>query len=209
MRHPRTGPTMLISGALALGVFGCCGPQIQTDDGKVVVSGESTSTSTSMGDASQTATSVGSGSSHEPIDCPEGEVQCGDECADLRSSNDHCGSCDHACKVMGLAGECWEGVCASTHYCALAEEGHATCASVCASYGETCLDMEDSIPGGCGDDRYNLLYVLLEDFDCNIGFWQSSSIMGGCSDPIQWDRKGLPPAEGFPPGAVSCCCTQT
>lgn len=206
MRRARISCITLTLVTLVCVAIGGCGPRIRSNDegvvdGADVVASESTST----GDASQTATSIG----HEPINCPEGEVQCGDECADLRWSNDHCGSCDHACKVMGLVGECWEGVCASTHYCALAEQGHATCASVCASYGETCLDMEASIPGGCGDDRYTLYYLLSEDFDCQFGFFQSASVPGGCDDVIEWDKEGIPPAEGRLPEAVSCCCTQS
>jgi hypothetical protein len=181
-----------------------CGPRMRTeDDGADDAVAESSST----GHTSQTATTVGT-QSPEPLDCPAGQVQCGDECADLRWSNDHCGSCDHAGRVRGRAGECGEGTCATTHYCALAEEGHETCESVCASYGETCVDMETGVPGGCGDDRYTLYYILAPNFDCEFGYFQSSSLVGGCSTPIEWDRAGIPPVEGLLPAAVSCCCTQ-
>jgi hypothetical protein len=180
-----------------------CGPRMRTeDDGADDAVAESSST----GHTSQTATSVGT-QGPEPLDCPAGQVQCGDECADLRWSNDHCGSCDHACRVIGVAGECWEGVCPPTRYCALADEGHDTCRSVCGYYQQTCVDTEREVPGSCGGATYGLYYVLSEDFDCEVGFWASATMMGGCDEPIRWDYEAGPNG-GSPPGAVSCCCTQ-
>jgi hypothetical protein len=205
MRRLKLGCIAMASCELVFAASCDCGPRIRDDDDVVdsAVSDESTST----GDASQTASSVGSGSTHEPIDCPDGEVQCGDECADLRWSNDHCGACDHACMHHGV-GECWEGVCPPTEYCARFEDGHATCDEVCAAYGQPCVDSEPTVPASCGGEIYTLYYVLGEDFDCHVGFWASAIVMGGCSEPIKWDYEAGPNG-GSPPGAVSCCCTQS
>lgn len=207
MRRTRFGSTVFVWVTLACMASCDCGPRIRNgDDGMVEGPDLGAGESTSTGNASHTATSVGSGGGHEPIDCPEGEVQCGDECVDLRWSNEHCGSCDHACMHRGV-GECWEGMCPPTKYCARLEDGHATCDAVCAAYGQTCVDAEPTVPASCGGEMYTLYYVLDEDFDCHVGFWASALLMGGCGDPIQWDYEAGPNG-GSPPGAVSCCCTQ-
>lgn len=210
MRHSRLACTVLTSVTLACVASCDCGPRIRSGDDDMAVgpdmgASESSGTSTSTGDASQTATSVGSGSGHEPIRCPEGEVQCGHECADLRWSEDHCGSCDHACKHNGV-GECWEGMCPPTSYCGGVEDGYATCSEVCAAYGESCVDGEPAVPSACGGERY-ILYYGIGEFDCENGYWASAIMMGGCDDPIQWDFEAGPNG-GMPPGEVACCCTQ-
>jgi hypothetical protein len=177
-----------------------CGPRMRTeDDGADDAVAESSST----GRASDTSTTTGM---PEPLDCPAGEVQCGDECANLRWSNDHCGTCDHACIHNGV-GECWDGVCPPTKYCATVEDGHQTCREVCAAYGQSCVDTEPTTPSACGGERYTLYYVLSPDFDCNVGFWTSVIILDGCDEPIHWDHQAGPNG-GSLPGAVSCCCTQ-
>jgi hypothetical protein len=198
----------LASVTLACVSFSGCGPRMRndSDDGVVVIADVAAGESTSTGDLSQTATSAGPGSSSEPVDCPDGEVQCGTECADLRWSNDHCGSCDHACMHNGV-GECWEGVCPPTKYCAHVEDGHETCGDVCAAYGQTCIDAEPTVPSACGGGSYGLYYGVGE-YDCENGYWASSFVMGGCDDAIEWDKEGIPPATGLLPEAVSCCCTQ-
>ncbi|MCX4243194.1 hypothetical protein [Paraliomyxa miuraensis] len=195
---------------VALAGAGCSRHIVQSND----EGGDSSGSGREPGDevsASYTSTSVGSGkedtSDIEPLRCHDGEVQCGNECADLRWSEDHCGSCGHSCTMVGAVGECWEGICPPTGYCALAEEGHMTCASVCESHGETCVDSEPQIPSACGGEWYGLRYGLTADFDCDIGFLASTAVAGGCHDSIRWDLIGGPNG-GTLPEAVVCCCTQ-
>lgn len=156
---------------------------------------------------SERATTADPSDGEAPIVCTEGDVACGVACANLRWSNEHCGHCGHACGPVGLVGECWEGVCQPTRYCALSEEGHETCAGVCASRGEACVDTGPANPGACGSPSYGLYYELTEGFDCHVGYLGSVSLMGGCNEPIAWDRPGGTTGSSLP-GAVSCCCTQ-
>jgi hypothetical protein len=143
---------------------------------------------------------------HPPLRCRPGESQCGNECVDLRGSEEHCGTCGHACTAVGLSGLCEEGACLPRRYCALAEQGHTTCASVCEQYGETCVDTEPSGLGACGGGRYGLFYELTPNFACDRGYGSVSSVPGLCQDLIQWDLAS--PEGGNLPGAVGCCCTQ-
>lgn len=193
---------------LLLGILAGCGPRMGTREAEGMVDPAPPDESTSTGNASRTATSIDpSTGDDEPLVCPEGEVACGDECADLRWSERHCGACGHACNVVGILGECWEGVCPPTAFCGRSEQGYETCASVCQSHGETCVDTEPEVPGSCGGGRYRLFYELTPDFDCEVGFWSSTSLEGGCNAPIQWDLQGGFSGDALP-GAVACCCTQ-
>jgi hypothetical protein len=161
---------------------------------------------TSRASASGGFDTDGGSTGYPPLRCPDGKTQCGDECVDLRWSEEHCGSCGHTCLVVGGAGECWEGVCPPTLYCARAAQGFSTCASVCAWYGESCVDTEPEVPGACGGEHYGLYYDLTPDFDCEVGYFSVSGVPGRCHDPIRWDLPS--PNGGSLPGAVGCCCTQ-
>jgi hypothetical protein len=165
----------------------------------------------SLGATSRAPTSGGSESGgstgYPPRHCPDGETQCGDECVDLRWSNEHCGACGHACNVVGSAGDCWDGVCPPTFYCVLAGQGFSTCTSVCAWYGETCVDTPSEIPSACVGVDHGLFYNVTPDFDCEFGYTGVSGAPGLCDDPIRWDQIGGPNG-GSLPGAVGCCCTQ-
>src|SRR4051794_23284151 len=41
----------------------------------------------------------GDGGQVIPTECPSGQTLCGDTCADLKSSEEHCGSCGTSCGV--------------------------------------------------------------------------------------------------------------
>lgn len=69
------------------------------------------------------------------------------------------------------------------------------------------MDTEAEVPGSCGGGSYSLFYDLTPDFDCEVGYLAASIMMGGCDDPIRWDRVGGANG-GSLPGAVACCCTQ-
>lgn len=212
MRSPWRAAWGVVTVVLELGSIGGCGPRVNRDETEsMLVEPDQPAESTSTGELGRTATSIEPGAQSsgddEPVVCPEGEVACANECANLRWSEQHCGSCGHACTVVGATGECWEGVCPPRRYCALAEQGHQTCASVCASYGETCVDTEPEVPGACGDHWYDLIYDLTSDFDCEVGSLSSMLLMRGCNEPIEWDLLGGINGNTLP-GAVSCCCTQ-
>jgi hypothetical protein len=67
-----------------------------------------------------------------PPACPEGMERCGDECFDLDTDPDHCGSCDTVCSPDR---ECTGGIC-------VCREGLTEC-------GETCVDIASN-PNHCG-----------------------------------------------------------
>ncbi len=196
--------------AWLLAAISACGPSAgdgngsgatEADSGPDSTTGASLTSTSGPGDSAATGTTAG------PVTCPEGETPCGDECVDLLWSEEHCGACDRACQVVGGVGECWEGECPPTAYCAMADQGLETCAEVCASYGQTCIDTDPAVPGSCGGEFYGLFYEVSASFDCEAGFFASSLMMGGCSDAIRWDHVSGPNG-GSLPDAVSCCCTQ-
>jgi hypothetical protein len=200
---------------LVLAMAGCSRRIEQRSEGEAIEGSSSSSrdpgAGPSVGATSLASTSAGSdtddgSTQYPPLRCQDGKTQCGSECVDLRWSDEHCGTCGHACVVVGLHGRCGEGTCLPRAYCGLAEQGFSTCASVCEHYGETCVDTDLGVPGACGGDRYMLLYNLTPDFDCDIGYFSVSSIPGLCHDPIRWDRPS--PNDSSLPGAVGCCCTQ-
>lgn len=208
MRHMELRVGKAMAAIFGLSALGGCGPRMNPRETDGMTAPEPLDESTSTGNVSRTATSIDpSTNDDEPIVCPEGEVACGGECANLRWSEDHCGSCGHACTVVGATGECWEGVCPPRRTCALAEQGPETCSSVCASIGEACVDTEAEVPSACGGEWYGLYYDLLPEFECDFGFLGSLSLMGGCDEQIPWDLAGGISGSALP-GAVACCCTQ-
>ncbi len=81
--------------------------------------------------------------------CAEGEVQCGSECADLQSSQAHCGECDNACSgksqhPFNKVGVCVEGQCVEQCWSTAqdCDDDPATC--------ETPVDSLDNC-GACGN----------------------------------------------------------
>lgn len=193
---------------LALVLSACSGNDDQEGPQGLPTDGDPASDGSGAADPTSTGTALDGGSGDvEPLRCQDDEVQCADECADLRWSEDHCGECGHACTVVDGVGQCWEGTCPPTGYCALAEQDLTTCQAVCESYGETCVDTEPKVRGSCGGEWYGLRYGVTDAFDCDSGFASSTAVPGGCTDPIRWDLPGGPSGDALP-GAVVCCCTQ-
>lgn len=201
--HPRT-PNAIV--ACVLAAMAACGPRVGDGGGSAANGDQGDASSTSTSGSNDTATN-GSTTSTEPLVCAKGETPCGSECVDLLWSEEHCGACDRACRTVGGVGECWQGDCPPTIYCAMANEGLETCAEVCAAYGQACIDAEPTVPGSCGGKFYGLFHEVSPSFDCEVGFVASSLMMGGCTDLIRWDHIAGPNG-GSLPDAVSCCCTQ-
>jgi len=84
--------------------------------------------------------------------CPEGLVDCADECVDLQTDRTHCGSCDWSC---GSGEECHGGMCTGcVDECAAGERecsgsGWRSCGET--NDGDSCLEWSEVVdcPAGC------------------------------------------------------------
>ncbi|MFW5966399.1 MAG: fibrinogen-related protein [Persicimonas sp.] len=120
------------------------------------------------------------------LDCPSGQQQCDDECTNLDTSSDHCGSCGYACDD-GEA--CIEGECEPSCGTGLTECGDM-CTNTdedpqnCGECGNECDAPENAYPGcaegvcgfvceehwgDCNDDRSDGCELDLYDNDDNCG----------------------------------------
>ena len=154
------------------------------------------------------STAADSGGTLPPVDCPEGEVDCGGVCVHLATHEGHCGECFHECKGDGLSKRCKNYACEPGLWpCITPDMGVSTCAEACALVDETCVD-EGSCSGGMqvwtsssGRDN-NPQSQIASCMDLVGG---NTSFDAACDDPIDWDFVG---PQGQYVLGVACCCTQ-
>jgi hypothetical protein len=92
-----------------------------------------------------------------PPPCDAPLIECGGECIDPMTSDEHCGLCDNGCgrveKGPGAAGGCLEGTCAVGW--GVCNESHdpLTCEDVCGEFtGYACVE------NGCGLDGATIMW---------------------------------------------------
>jgi hypothetical protein len=113
---------LLVTGVVSLVffvAFGC-----GDDDGEVIPDGGEVST-----------------------DCPETQTLCGEVCADLQSSPDHCGACDEGCTYANGTGACAEGEC----FLVACAEDFENCDGDVATGCEADFNSDTDNCGACGD----------------------------------------------------------
>lgn len=127
----RWGVLLGVSGWLAPG----CGP------------GKASDSSNSSSSTTTTTQTDGTDDTGSPQDCPEGRSRCGEECVNLQTNREHCGSCDHECNEEDASGHCDAGRCTAVYSgCINETDGFATCREFCSSIGEKCGG-ETELPG--------------------------------------------------------------
>jgi hypothetical protein len=136
--------------------------------------------------------------------CREGLVACDGECVDLRSDDEHCGACGHACKDPFGTGHCLEAACPSTFWCGGAGQGLETCEDVCALHGQECDEGPRVMSRGCGGGYGIYFENGLES--CELGLGAQGGVAASCTTPIDWSIEGG--WNRIPAQAVACCCTQ-
>lgn len=182
--------------AAVLIVVAGCGPR----------AGEASASTTTGTGTDATGTSDTDGQTGMSVVCEPPEVACGDVCANLQFDNDHCGSCDHACRPTGVVGDCWRAECMPRRHCVLPDEPYQTCTEVCRRDGTECAtprpdDTETMwIAGG-----YGLYYGDSAIQACETGASGSQTVEAACDDPIDWTPVGV---FGDSPRAAYCLCLQ-
>lgn len=127
------------------------------------------------------------GSSRLQVHCPSSQVSCGDVCADLSVSLEHCGTCDHACPaVFGcVAGACvpicpeeTPTLCGFACVDTLTDRKH--CGGCVDAGGDVCGPGEICAAGVCGLSCGGSTPTLCGDACVNTN--TSRSHCGGCAD---------------------------
>jgi hypothetical protein len=85
-----------------------------------------------------------------PPPCDAPLIECGGECIDPMTSDEHCGICDNGCgrveKGPGTAGGCFEGMCAVGWSSCYQNYDPFTCDDLCGQFpGYACVE------NGCGE----------------------------------------------------------
>jgi hypothetical protein len=188
-----TTPARLAATLAALGALAGCRDRTVADDDSVPPKPPD------MG-----APAESEGDSEGGVVCREGLVACDGECVDLRSNDQHCGACGHACRDPLWAGHCVEAACPSAHWCGAREQGLETCEDVCTLHGQECDEGPRESSRGCGG-VYELYFENgLER--CELGLGGQWATQASCTTPIDWSVKGG--FQSIPAQAVECCCTQ-
>jgi hypothetical protein len=189
-----TTPARLAATLAALGALAGCRDRTVADDDSVPPKPPD------MG-----APAESEGDSEGGVVCREGLVACDGECVDLRSNDQHCGACGHACKEPVGTGPCLDGACPPTWWCGEAGRGLVTCNDVCATHGQACYEGPQVAPSRGCRAAYQLYFDnALEN--CELGLGGQTNVVAPCSAPIDWSIEGG--WNRIPAQAVACCCTQ-
>ncbi len=86
-------------------------------------------------------------------DCPPGQVQCGNDCADLDRSQSHCGACYNACQ---LGSYCFGGEC-------------VPCLDECTEGERRCWSGADNMYQVCGDPDNDTCMEWMAAQACSSG----------------------------------------
>ncbi|MCB9641755.1 MAG: hypothetical protein H6728_01640 [Myxococcales bacterium] len=122
--------------------------------------------------------------------CAASEIRCGSKCIDAKTSTDHCGKCDNACKT----GEsCQEGTCKTGASCGTDEtDCSGTCANLktdtanCGTCGTACATGESCQEGVCKTGAA----CATGETDCNgtcVNLKTSASNCGTCGNACGTD----------------------
>jgi hypothetical protein len=188
-----TKPTRLAATLAALGALAGCRDRTVADDESVPPK---------LPDMGAPAESEGD--SEGGVVCRDGLTACDGECVDLRSNDQHCGACGHACREPFWAGHCLEGACPSAYWCGAAGQGLETCEDVCALHGQECDEGPRKLSRGCGGGYKLYFDDALQN--CELGLGAQGSVAASCTTPIDWSIEGG--WNRIPAQAVACCCTQ-
>jgi hypothetical protein len=126
-----------------------------------------------------------------PPQCEAPLIECGGECIDPMTSDEHCGFCDNGCgrleKGPGAAGGCFEGKCAVGWAFCQQSNLPFTCEDVCGQFsGYSCVE------NGCGEGGTILwtTYWWVDDGGFGGGHGEEACTLAQAENPVMLQQVG-------------------
>ena len=135
-----------------------------------------------------------------------GLTNCGDECADLQTDPEHCGSCNNICEFFKAGADCVDGVCEMGP----CDQDWADCNWDPNDGCEVDLNTDEENCGTCGNPCDPYIFCLngsCEDYPCDIdgdGYLSASREECGGDDCDDNDPNVNPNASEGPAGDPTC-----
>jgi hypothetical protein len=157
-----------------------------------------------------------------PPPCEVPLIECGGECIDPMTSDEHCGFCDNGCGGFengpGATGGCSEGLCLAGWSGCQGASLPVTCDDICAAHshvGFVCVE------NGCGVDGGTILwtaYWWVDDGGFEGGHGEEGCTLAQAENPLMVQQVGcdVPIANAFAATGIveqqdyrylaQCCC---